>query len=146
MTWWWYPLCTRQTRLIWYCLVLADWYNSPWVKMRSTQTHYLDSGPTCVCSYSLMLRPEQGYGKWQCYCLWFYPSEARNHDLPHSKWSSISVMMMKLAVIATNGNQMNWKKWKVLHLWNGRQCNFTKSSNTHYLLILIYDVCMEIVK
>ena len=56
MRWWWDPLCTRPTPYL-------DFYNASSLKQQSmdrhvapTRTHYSDSEPISLCSYSLLLR------------------------------------------------------------------------------------------
>jgi hypothetical protein len=48
----------QTNKLSWIFLVLAHWNKSPRIDMscRHTRTHYPDSGPTSLCSFSLMLR------------------------------------------------------------------------------------------
>ena len=41
---------------------------------RSTRTHYSDSEPTSICSFSLMLRAQWRSNKYQFYSLWFDPN------------------------------------------------------------------------
>jgi hypothetical protein len=45
-----------------------------------------DSEPTSLCSFSLMLHAKQSQrsNKYQLYSLWFDPTWARTHNLPHS--------------------------------------------------------------
>ena len=50
---------------------------------RSTRTQYSDSEPTSLCSYSLMTRVQRRSSKYQFSILWFDPTWARTHDLPH---------------------------------------------------------------
>ena len=52
---------------------------------RSTRTHYSDSEPTSLCSYSLMPRAQRRSNRYQLYSFQFDPIGARTHDLPHSR-------------------------------------------------------------
>ena len=48
-------------------------------------TSSLKQQPISLCSRSLVLWAKQGSNKYQFYSLWFYPTRARSHDLPHSR-------------------------------------------------------------
>jgi hypothetical protein len=50
----------------------------------SIRTHYLDSEPTNLCSFSLVLRDYQRRTKYQFCILWFDPTGTRTHDLSNS--------------------------------------------------------------
>ena len=52
---------------------------------RSTRTHYSDSEPTSLCSFSLMLRSQRRSNKYQFYIVLFNKIAARTHNLSHSK-------------------------------------------------------------
>ena len=85
MRWSWGPLCTRPTRRVglYYC-----WLTETTVRgqtCRSTRTYYSASKPTSLCSFSLMLRSYRRSNKYQINSVWFDPTGARTHDLPHSK-------------------------------------------------------------
>ena len=43
------------------------------------------SEPTSLCSFSLVLCALRKSNKYQLYSLWFEPTGARTHDLPHSR-------------------------------------------------------------
>jgi len=68
-----------------------DFYSASSLKQQSADRHvsslghYLDSEPTSICSFSLMLRAKRRSNKYQFYSLWFDPTEARTQDLPHSR-------------------------------------------------------------
>jgi hypothetical protein len=49
---WWCLLCTRPTCLVGF-LVLVPWNNSRRIDMSPHSTHYSDSVPTSLCSFSL---------------------------------------------------------------------------------------------
>jgi hypothetical protein len=68
MRWWWGPLCTRPTHWV-------VFYSASSLKQqcRSTRTHYPDSEPTSLCSFSLMLHAYQRSNKYQFYSLWLDP-------------------------------------------------------------------------
>ena len=51
----------------------------------STRTHYSVSGPTNVCSFSLLLRGYQRNNKYQFCNLWFDPNGTRTHDLSNPR-------------------------------------------------------------
>jgi hypothetical protein len=53
-------------------------------KCRTCRTHYPDSESTSICSFSLMLRAYRRSKIFFFYSLWFDPTWARIHDLPHS--------------------------------------------------------------
>jgi hypothetical protein len=55
-----------------------------------SDTHYPDSKPISLCSFSLMLRAQRRSNKYQFYSLWLDPTRARTHDLPHS-WDKVSL-------------------------------------------------------
>ena len=50
---------------------------------RFTQTHYSVSKLTSLCSFSLMPLAQRRSNTYQSYILWFYPTGAQTHDLPH---------------------------------------------------------------
>ena len=52
---------------------------------RSTLTHYSDSEPTSLCSFSLMLRSQRRSNKYQFYILLFDKTAAHTHNLSHSR-------------------------------------------------------------
>jgi hypothetical protein len=58
-----------------------------WIDMSPTPTHYSDSEPTSLCSFSLMMCALWISHKYQFYSLWFDPISARTYDLPHSRWA-----------------------------------------------------------
>ena len=70
--------------LSWIFIVLAHWNNTPPINMSPTLTHYPDSKPTSLDSFSLMLNAYLRSSKYQFYSSWFDPTGARTHDLPHS--------------------------------------------------------------
>ena len=47
---------------------------------RLTRTHYPDSEPTSLCSFSLMLRAYKRSKNINLYSLWYDPTGARTHD------------------------------------------------------------------
>jgi hypothetical protein len=51
---------------------------------RPIQTHYPDSEPTSLCSYSLMLLAQRRSSKYQFYSPLFDATEALTYNLPHS--------------------------------------------------------------
>jgi hypothetical protein len=56
-----------------------------WIDMSPTPTHYSDSEPTRLCSFSLMMCALWRSHKYQFYSLWFDPISARTYDLPRSR-------------------------------------------------------------
>ena len=52
---------------------------------RSPRTHYSDSEPANLCSYSLMLRAQQRSNTYKSYSLLFNPKGSRTYDLPHAR-------------------------------------------------------------
>ena len=48
-------------------------------------THYPDSEPTNVCSFSLMLHASRRSNKYWFYNLLFDPTRTQTHDLPHPR-------------------------------------------------------------
>jgi len=54
--------------------VLAHRNNSPRIDMSHTRTHYPDSEPTSLCSFSLLLRAWWRSNKYQLYSPWFDPT------------------------------------------------------------------------
>jgi len=67
--------------------VLAQWNNSQSAdrNVAPNQTHYPDSEPTILCSFSLMLCAKRRSRNYQCFSLWLDSTGARSHDLPHSR-------------------------------------------------------------
>ena len=51
---------------------------------RPTQTHYPDSEPNSLCSFSLMLHAQWRNNKYQFYSL-IYPIGVQTHNLPHPR-------------------------------------------------------------
>ena len=58
---------------------------------RSTQTHYSDSEPASICSYSLMLRAQRRRSKYQFYNLWIDPTWARTHESTALEASTLTI-------------------------------------------------------
>jgi hypothetical protein len=73
----------KTNTLSWIFKVLSHWNNSP--SCPPTRTHYSNSEPTSLCSFSLMLGAQRRSNTYQFYSLWFDPIGARTHDLPHSR-------------------------------------------------------------
>ena len=82
---------------------------------RSTRTHYSDSPPTSLCSFSLMLRAQRRSNKYQFYSLWFDPTGTRTHDLPHSR-----LVTLRLS--------LNYRSLLFLHL---KECKFRHTSTMY---------------
>jgi hypothetical protein len=61
-------------------------------KLHSDKIYYckLDSEPTNLWSFSLMLHTKQRSNKYQFHSLWFDPTGTQPHDLPHSKLSTLT--------------------------------------------------------
>ena len=64
----------------------------------STRTHYPDSEPTNLCSFSLMLRAQWRNNKFQFYSLWFYLIWARRQDFTtlEASWLTITPLMQSM--------------------------------------------------
>ena len=89
--------------LSWIFIVLGHW---------STRSHYSDSEPTSVCSFSLMLRGERRSINYQFQNLWFDPTGARTFDLPHSMAliTIIYIVIIFILIIVSLGTHhlCNW--------------------------------------
>ena len=57
----------------------------------STRTHYSDSEPTSLCSFSLMLRSQRRSNKYQFYILLFDKTAVRTHNLSHSRRARLTM-------------------------------------------------------
>ena len=80
-----YFVLDQHNMLSWIFFIMLDhWLNSLHIDMSPTRTHYPDSEPTCLCSFSLMLHVKWRSNKYQFYSLWFDPIGSRTHDLPQS--------------------------------------------------------------
>ena len=70
-----------QTNMLsWIFIVLDFWLTETIFCMQtccSTLTHYSDSKPTSLCSYSLVLCAQRRSNKHQFYCPWFDPTGAQ---------------------------------------------------------------------
>ena len=94
------PLCTRLKCLVGFLQFQLTEIIVRGQTCRSTRTHYLDSKPTSLCSFSLMQNSQQRSNKYQFYSLLFYPTLARIHNLwrlkralnPNSNTSNAGVL------------------------------------------------------
>ena len=82
MRWWWWWCCSIFTGPT--CLV-GSLKQVRGQTYHSTRTHYLDSEPTSLCSYSLMFNAQRRSSKNQFYSLWFDLTKMWTHDLPLSR-------------------------------------------------------------
>ena len=106
--------CSRKVNLLlwlvnmlnWIFVVLAHWNNSLLVDMSLHSTHYLDSEPDSLCSYSSMLCTLGRRSKNQFYSSKFDPTKDQTHNLPHlTMLTIIPLMPLKLAYNIYNINK-----------------------------------------
>ena len=140
-------------------VVLAHWNNT----CHSTWTHYHDSEPPSLCSYSSCLAVKQQY---QFYSLWFDLVRTKTNDLPQLQSSKLAQAGMSIdfeiagehwkvagkllsaacrapstagGLGATQGLQKLWDKWcKILHSRPLLALNFIIETSFFCTIFLIY--------
>ena len=65
----------------WQSVLMVQETGVPRENSCSIQTHYPDSVPTSVCSYTLLLYAQRRSSKYQYYSLWFDLTGARAHNI-----------------------------------------------------------------
>ena len=91
---------------------------------RPSPTHYPDSEPSSLSSYSMKLRAKRRSSKYQFYSLWFDPTGARTHILPHSRRARLTITP-----------PMRLENFEIYIINVLKQINFS-TANFHYLSIL----------
>ena len=84
------PALTYTNMHNWIVIVLAQLADRCF-----TRTHYLDSEPTSLCSYTLVLCTYRRSSKYQFYSLWFDQTGAQTHDLPTLEASTLTIIPPK---------------------------------------------------